>query len=460
MASSADSAAAAAISATEGPVMNLMNKRLRNLRKKYNRIVQMEETASQGKPLNKEQEEVLRSKPAVAALIDEYERLRSPLSSALQEELSLHTASTAEDLLKLLYFGSLFDVKPQSEFTSTMLTRTHERGCCLTYDYVTEDATDLLGERDLDALSLLGGLLTSRPPLAGISHRNALVSCIHHAKRWLDRSNEPFQPDSDVTYADLRERLNKIMASDYFTTTSELKVPVIWRRLLSSLRWLRRCLQWNPQSLYRLYKLKMPQLMNNTRDLDSLSTLHSPDIHIIANVELVLIGTSTNGGHWKEIQDEEDLVNFSQNEVSVEQTSLVNEAPKTDGVETMDSAGDATPEEEQNKVPTDEEHQRVDREFRDQQNVNRRPYPNQRGGSRGGGGRRGYYGNGRVGRGGRGGGSYQNGRDQNYESGYQQKSYYNPKGRGGRGGQGGSAAYTNHGLTTYAPHVPVNAETG
>ncbi|KAK1267082.1 hypothetical protein QJS04_geneDACA023205 [Acorus gramineus] len=417
MASSADSAA------MEGPVMNLMNKRLRNLRKKYNRIVQMEESASQGKPLNKEQEEVLRSKPAVAALIDEYERLRSPLSSALQEELSLHTASTAEDLLKLLYFGSLFDVKPQSEFTSTMLTRTLERGCCLTYDYVTEDATDLLGERDLDALSLLGGLLTSRPPPAGISHRNALVSCVHHAKRWLDRSNEPFQPDSDVTYADLRERLNKIMASDYFTTTPELKGPVDVAAAVE---------QFTVAAQVPAVESTVPLLAVLAEDAPA----------------------------DEQQKDEEESVNFSQNEVSVEQTSLVNEAPKTDGVETMDSAGDATPEEEQNKVPTDEEHQRVDREFRDQQNVNRRPYPNQRGSSRGGGGRRGYYGNGRVGRGGRGGGSYQNGRDQNYESGYQQKSYYNPKGRGGRGGQGGSAAYTNHGLTTYAAHVPVNAETG
>jgi hypothetical protein len=63
-----------------------------------------------------------------------------------------------EDLLNLLYFGSLFDIKPQSDFTATMLARTHERGCRLTYDYVTNDTTtDLLGERDLDLISSLGG---------------------------------------------------------------------------------------------------------------------------------------------------------------------------------------------------------------------------------------------------------------------------------------------------------------
>ncbi|PKI67902.1 hypothetical protein CRG98_011498 [Punica granatum] len=41
-----------------------------------------------------------------------------------------------KDLLNLLYSWALFDVKSQSDFTATILTRKHERGCCLTYDYV------------------------------------------------------------------------------------------------------------------------------------------------------------------------------------------------------------------------------------------------------------------------------------------------------------------------------------
>lgn len=170
----------------------------------------MEEAQAQGKPLNKEQEEVVRSKPAVAALIDEYERLRQPLSVALQEEISRFSTppppppkdddedeSAVEDLVKLLYFASLFDVKPQSEFAATMLTRTHERGCCLTYDYVTDDAsTDLLGERDLDAISALGALLTSRPASSGVSHRDALRGCVRHARLWLQSSDEAIHPGS------------------------------------------------------------------------------------------------------------------------------------------------------------------------------------------------------------------------------------------------------------------------
>ncbi|RRT69581.1 hypothetical protein B296_00031161 [Ensete ventricosum] len=228
-----------------------MNKRLRALRKKYNRILQMEESLAQGKPLNKEQEEVLRSKPAITVLIDEYEKLRQPLAVAVQEELARAAAPSppspapqedptaapaadddkeelgpaVEDLLTLLYFGCLFDVKPQSEFAATMLTRTHERGCCLTYDYVTDDAIDLLGEQDLDAISALGSLVTSRPVYSGISHKNALQVCLQHAKHWLLNADQPIIPGSSITYSGLREKLNKILASDYFTTTPEMKAP-------------------------------------------------------------------------------------------------------------------------------------------------------------------------------------------------------------------------------------------
>ncbi|KAE8687844.1 putative Thioredoxin H-type [Hibiscus syriacus] len=142
----------AATSVSDGSLLSFINKRLRALRKKYNRILQMEESLSHCKPFNKEQE-VLRSKPAVSALIDELEKLRQPLSAAVFEEISLalqrqtnsleETTSEAqldkteaqeqqsnesdhaiEDLLNLLYFGLLFDVKSKNDFTLTMLTRT------------------------------------------------------------------------------------------------------------------------------------------------------------------------------------------------------------------------------------------------------------------------------------------------------------------------------------------------
>lgn len=172
----------------------------------------MEEALANGKTLNKEQEEVLRSKPVVTALIDELEKLRSPLTSALAEELqqssdqnpkqpdrSIDQDDLIEDLLRLVYFGSLFDVRSQAEFTAMMLTRSHERGCCLTYDYVTDDEVDLLSEKDLNLISVLGSLVTSRPVNEVISHKSALEACISHAKRWISGSDQPINPEAPAT---------------------------------------------------------------------------------------------------------------------------------------------------------------------------------------------------------------------------------------------------------------------
>ncbi|KAL7132936.1 hypothetical protein ABFS83_12G108500 [Erythranthe nasuta] len=245
---------------TDGPVLNLINKRLRALRKKLNRISQMEESLSQGKALNKEQEETLRSKISVLAGIDELEKLRQPLSEAVNQEIQLALeknkqcsetltdersdeedgtvepnaggendgVSALSDLLSLMYFGSIFDVQTLMSTHDNMLTRTHERNCCLTYDYVTDDdaAGDPLREWDLDLIAMMGGLLISRPVDSCLSHKDAMQKCVEHAKLWLANSEQPIEPDSDITYAWLREKLNRIMASDYYTTIPEIRAPV------------------------------------------------------------------------------------------------------------------------------------------------------------------------------------------------------------------------------------------
>uniref|UniRef100_A0A452XE56 Uncharacterized protein n=1 Tax=Aegilops tauschii subsp. strangulata TaxID=200361 RepID=A0A452XE56_AEGTS len=54
-----------------------------------------EESVAAGKTLSQEQKEVMRSKPVLAAVIDELERLRAPLAAALAEELSTISAPAA-----------------------------------------------------------------------------------------------------------------------------------------------------------------------------------------------------------------------------------------------------------------------------------------------------------------------------------------------------------------------------
>ncbi|CAM8922343.1 unnamed protein product [Rhodiola kirilowii] len=108
-----------------------------------------------------------------------------------------------------------------------MLARTHERVRCLTYDYVTgDDDIEVLEEQDMDFISQLGSFLTVRPLDSSLSHKAALERCVEHAKLWLAKSEQPIGPDTSITYAELKERLYKIMSSGYFTTTPEIKAPV------------------------------------------------------------------------------------------------------------------------------------------------------------------------------------------------------------------------------------------
>ncbi|XP_014490455.1 uncharacterized protein LOC106753172 [Vigna radiata var. radiata] len=86
-------ATTASLDVADGPVMSLINKRIRAFRKKMKCIVAMEESLSLGKTLNKEQEEFLRTKPFILALIDEFEKLRQPLASAVAEELQGTTSN-------------------------------------------------------------------------------------------------------------------------------------------------------------------------------------------------------------------------------------------------------------------------------------------------------------------------------------------------------------------------------
>ncbi|KAK6133697.1 hypothetical protein DH2020_032607 [Rehmannia glutinosa] len=434
-------AAASASSSSEitndGPVLNLVNKRLRALRKKLNRIAQMEESLSQGKILNKEQEETLRSKSFVLAGIDELEKLRQPLAQAVAQEIELaleknkqqpdalaaenpneeedvepeakagvDEASAISDLLNLLYFGSVFDVRTLMMVHDNMLTRTHERNCCLTYDYVTDDdaAGDPLKEWDLDLIAMLGGSLISRPVNSSLSHKNALQQCVEHAKLWLANAELPIEPNSNITYASLREKLNKIMASDYFTTTPEIKAPVEVAAAAGN---------------YTSYQVPVH------------GSMISP-VSMTAPVE---------GSVEEYQQEEEQSPNSHDTEVYVDETSHVEE--HNQGETEVENASEVP-------AQTELDHAEVDQNSRDvdskEQHATRKSYQNYRGGRGGGGGRRGYS-NGRGGRGSSRGG-YQNGRSQFYDQ--QGGGYYPRNNYRGRGGRGMGGNYNYHG---HAGHV-------
>lgn len=397
----------------------------------------MEEAFSQGKNLNKEQEEVLRSKPGVVTLIDELEKLRQPLASAVSEEITLalqqHADSSnnsvnqdlekaveekekekekenepdraVDDILPLLYFGSLFDVKKQNDFTSMMLTRTIERGSCLTYDYVTDEDTEYLGERDLDLISTLGGLLISRPVDSSLSHKNALQRCIEHAKLWMANSEQPIEENASITYAGLRERLNKIMASDYFTTIPEIKAPVEVAAAAGD---------------YVAFQLPIGAVP-------------------------ITVPVQVEDSAEQYFQKNEETTSYHEPEIAGDQSGPAEDVQK-DEKEPEHHADTIPSQQERDKPYTETEYSQNDVDQMEQQYAPRR---GQRG--RGGGGRRGNP-NTRGGRG-RGGGAYQNGRGQYYDQpGNYYPRNYNNNNRG-RGSRGGGHGYNHHGSASQGSHA-------
>ncbi|XP_019164785.1 PREDICTED: uncharacterized protein LOC109160964 [Ipomoea nil] len=413
----------AASDVTEGPVLCVINRRIRALRKKLNRISQMEDSLAKGKTLNKEQEETLRSKPDILAGIKELEKIRQPLTAAVEEEIALSiqrpkaTSETPvdaagdadckdegdkaaesdaddkagsegfpviEDLLSVLYFGSMFDVATLQNHTQVMYSKALERGSCLSYDCMKDDdSADLLEEKDLDLISMLSGLLISRPVTSSLPHKHALERCIDHAKLWLENSDQPIEPNSDITYAGLRSKLNKILASQYLSAA--------------------------PVMNYGTYQVPVQESIPPVNE-----QVQAEDAEVQYQQKEESISS-----HENEANDSNPVEEFHQEEEDI--SGLIAEA-------------EAVHPEEGVEDPKDMQ----------EQHVSRGSYHNYRG-SRGGGGRRGNF----NGRGGRGrGGTYQNGHNQyNDHPGNYRSRNSNYRGRGGRGGRGGGGGgyYNNQG---------------
>lgn len=211
------------------------------------------------------------------------------------------------------------------------------------------------------------------------------------------------------------------MASDYFTTTPEMKAPV---------------------------------------DVAAAVGKYSATCQVQISETTTVAQLEGPPAHSEHKEDEQD--DFQATEVHPDpdhQSDPAEEPPKMDGVDVLNPTEDivSAQQDQQELVADGGEVNQRDPEPKDQQYVPRRGYQNQRGISGGGGGsRRGYLLNGRGGRGRGGGGSYQNGRSQYYDSGYYPRNYYSSRGRGGR--SGGSAIY-NHG-GSHGVNAPANVELG
>mmetsp|Transcript_6623 Transcript_6623/g.7611 ORF Transcript_6623/g.7611 Transcript_6623/m.7611 type:complete len:607 (+) Transcript_6623:223-2043(+) len=265
----------------EGPVLSLVTKKIRGLKKKLTRVQQIEEGLKEGKNINSEQEERLAGKANLVAVLDEYEKLIPLLVDAVKEErasvpvpdppapptpepkapeppaaepeepekaeeetkedktgdekdttakeekeveanLDEETAVNEKErlhlLINLLYFAQVFDMRPQTHYQTHIHLQQMERSACVSYDYSPVPGHHALGPPDLDLIASLGKQITSRPQGIPISHKDALDNCVTLAQKWMGKSDEKL-PDLPMSYKQLGQRMDRILASAYFTQT-------------------------------------------------------------------------------------------------------------------------------------------------------------------------------------------------------------------------------------------------
>ncbi|KAK9828664.1 hypothetical protein WJX72_001390 [[Myrmecia] bisecta] len=239
-------------------VITLIAKRLRAARKKLGRVAEVEKARDEGKPINSDQEAMLRSRPSLEANIEELERLLPLLKDAVKEEkaVAVEQAVSEKDaqhekekvalaeeaarkeaekakeaeaepkpepaqpkeevvgeavgrLLPMLYFSQLFHV------TGGYVAGC-ERDACVSYDYTVESEGESLTSDDLRAISEFGRLMMSRPSSEPISHKDALDRCKELALKWLNNESE-FISEVERSVSDLSAKFERVLASEYFT---------------------------------------------------------------------------------------------------------------------------------------------------------------------------------------------------------------------------------------------------
>ena len=234
-------------------------------------VEEIEKKVREGKTINEQQEEAIRSKPLTLSVIEEVERLKKTVEEEVQakdkererelrraekeaerwrkraekyqqekkeekpakkeraspdENSSAKVQEAIEKLLKVFYFGRLFD-------TSTGNTLAHyERAAYLGYDSLLgkEDAVggmSMMTQKHLDGLSAFAYYLSSRPMNQLLSHKQALEHCVALAKEYAEggKRDKMEVPLSDGTLCNLEDMLERISKTGFYNIVPVLANP-------------------------------------------------------------------------------------------------------------------------------------------------------------------------------------------------------------------------------------------
>lgn len=252
----------------QGLVVTVIAKRLRAARKRLRNIEEIEAKRDGGKALNADQEDSLKAKPGVVAVIDELEKLISLLEKAAEEEteaavsravgdalavakaeheaareadraaaeaasaeaaaaaaeaaVAEATADTVSEsdvhrLVELLYFSQTF---------GTQNGGVDERSLCLSFTQAAGGESAPLATADLEAIHALGRLITARPAEELVPHKDALGAAKALALQWVrGQGDDTFLPAAGCTVRELAAKLDRVLASDYASSVPSPPAP-------------------------------------------------------------------------------------------------------------------------------------------------------------------------------------------------------------------------------------------
>mmetsp|Transcript_9657 Transcript_9657/g.18146 ORF Transcript_9657/g.18146 Transcript_9657/m.18146 type:complete len:496 (-) Transcript_9657:1558-3045(-) len=247
----------------------VFQKRIRALRKKVRNVEEIEKKVREGKTINEQQEEAIRSKKVTLAVLEEVEKLEAVVKEKERERLDAEAArdkerkgkkerevreqkekekkkkkleeqekakaveqeqdvdAVIEKLLKVFYFGRLFD-------TSTGNTLAHyERAAYLGYDALLNDPNfefgsgGLMAQKHLDGLVSFAYYLSSRPMNQLLSHEQALERCKALAKEFLSPQDPKGKglevPLSDGSFCDMEAMLKRVSLTGFYSIVPTLQ---------------------------------------------------------------------------------------------------------------------------------------------------------------------------------------------------------------------------------------------
>lgn len=205
---------------TQNEYLLIVNKKIRSLNKKLQKVTQIEKKISEGGKVNEEQQGLLKSKANTEKQLKDFEKIKKAMLSIHQADEEKQKGSVQQQqqrdleakadatraLVHLIHFAAAFDATtPEGNATLTNFLAEQEQ------QRASGNNVRINNESDIHVLISLAN---------AISKRQSGVNSVDHALKYSIASQEVYA--SGVSYAHLREQVAELASSAFFSP----QVPV------------------------------------------------------------------------------------------------------------------------------------------------------------------------------------------------------------------------------------------